>query len=158
MAAGRNRKNPRTAAMEGNRRKVGAQNAVQVATKTALGSGIPQCPSYLSKSAKEEWRRVVKHLIPMGLEGVDRSALADYCQQVADIQAMSIQLSCEGLTVTTPNGYVREHPLVGMRHTLYRMARASRADLGLTPAARVQLPVHAEEEEDEFAAFQRKYS
>ncbi len=158
MAIGRSKKNLRTAALEGDRGKIGAGNTAKAEARTALGSGIPQCPSYLSKAAKDEWRRVVKHLVLMGLEGVDRSALADYCQQVADIQEMSAQLSQDGLTITTPNGYTREHPLVGMRHTLYRMARASRADLGLTPAARVQLPVQAEEEEDVIEAFHREFS
>ncbi len=77
MPAGRPPKPTVLRVLEGNRGK-------RPLRKEPKATGVPECPTWLSREAKVEWRRVVPALMTMGLVGgIDQAALAAYCQSWA---------------------------------------------------------------------------
>lgn len=97
----------------------------------------PPCPKWLDTEAKREWRRVSKELERLGLLTiVDRAALAGYCQAYARWKQAEEILDVEGLTFTTPNGYVQQRPEVAIAQKSLQLMRAFGTEFGLTPSSR----------------------
>ena len=75
----------------------------------------PSRPEWLSPEAKREWSRIVPELERLGLLTiVDRGALTGYCQAWGRAVEAEAILKAEGLTFTTPNGYVQQRPEVSI--------------------------------------------
>ena len=119
--------------------------------------GAPNLPTWLSREAKAEWRRIVPELIRVGvLARVDRAILVGYCESWAmftDAQRMVhdqgiIQTSKEG--VDRPAAHVRV--LNESRSAFLKFAQ----ELGLSPSARVRLTSRAAPEADPLGVFSRK--
>lgn len=109
----------------------------------------PYCPSWLSTSAKTEWRRLANILHDAGLlTYVDRAALAGYCQAYARWKAAEEQLEGEKLVLMTDKGYCYPNPLIGISRSAFEDMRKMAAEFGMTPSARSRLKVEASEEEE----------
>lgn len=108
--------------------------------------GKPACPSCLSKEAKAEWRRIVKHVEGIGLlSEADRAMLAAYCEAwgefVALVQAVAQCLKEDpegGMLTAIKTGLLRAKSEASGR--LLRLAQ----QFGLSPSSRRR--VHAVEE------------
>src|SRR3990167_8908338 len=75
----------------------------------------PTRPEWLSAEAKREWSRLAGELERLGLlTVVDRAALAGLCQAWARAAEAERVLAIEGMTVTTPSGYVQQRPEVAI--------------------------------------------
>ena len=115
---------------------------------------IPDAPRHLGKEARKEWRRITPLLEELGLiSGLDRSALALYCQTAGRLAELETAFNAKvqahvdnGVDyaeavyqvshATTPSGYAQQSVLVQLisrnREQLHRYLQ----HFGLSPAAR----------------------
>jgi P27 family predicted phage terminase small subunit len=102
----------------------------------------PTPPSWLSREAKAEWKRVVPELLRLEIvKAEDRAALASYCETWATFVEATRTVHTEGLTIEAKQG-VLAHPAVGIARNAGRELRAWANQFGLTPSAEnaLQLP------------------
>lgn len=99
--------------------------------------GLPTCPTFLSKAAKELWPALGKLLVSRAvLTTSDQLAFALLCQAWADWQKTIEALAKEGLTCEAKGGAIYQHPLVGMRNRAWLNVMKGCQEFGLTPSAR----------------------
>lgn len=105
----------------------------------------PQAPAHLGEAARQEWQRIVPHLVTAGLvTQLDRSALAAYCQAYGEwtvlesrLKDLMASMGAHALIDTTPSGYKQVSALAQARdRALDRMLRFAK-EFGLTPASRI---------------------
>ena len=109
---------------------------------------IPTPPPELTPDARLEWERVAGELHRIGvLSGIDRAALAAYCQAygrwiVAERaiarMAERDQLT-DGLMIRTTNGNAVQNPLVGTANKAMADLVRYAAEFGMTPSARSRI-------------------
>ncbi len=99
---------------------------------------VPRCPQWLSKAARQEWRRLARRMAEVGmLTELDRDVLAFYCSEVAKAAACAEHVAEFGETQKTEkSGYTTPtaHAIQLERH-LANVLKFGAA-LGLSPAAR----------------------
>lgn len=131
--------------------------------KPAIGA---VCPSWLSKLAKIEWKRIAPELERLGLlTMVDQTALASYCQAHAELIEATKRLDKDGRIIDIPvynktgeevGSIQKQHPAVKLQRDAFTRVKQFLAEFGLTPASRARLQVdNAEEKTDPFEAFLR---
>lgn len=104
--------------------------------------GIPKCPEHLTDVAKQEFRRVARILNLVGiLSRLDGPILAAYAANYARWVEAEEQLGNDALILTAPNGISYPNPLIKVAHQAREAAAKCARDLGLTPHARVALPI-----------------
>jgi P27 family predicted phage terminase small subunit len=118
------------------------------ATEPAPGRVLPAPLPELSRDARIEWERVAGELHRIGvLSGIDRAALAAYCQAygrwiVAERAIAKMaerdQLT-EGLMIKTTNGNAVQNPLVGTANKAMADMVRYAAEFGMTPSARSRI-------------------
>ena len=112
----------------------------------------PRCPSWLSPSAKVEWRRIAGVLHEAGLlTYVDRAALAGYCQAYGRWKDAEEQLETAPLMLETDKGYCYPNPLIGIARGAFEDMSKMAAEFGMTPSARSRLKVEKPEKEKSLA-------
>ncbi|KFF50466.1 hypothetical protein GY26_01895 [Gammaproteobacteria bacterium MFB021] len=109
-----------------------------------LNAEAPPCPSFLTKDAKAEWKRIVQDLVTLGLmTKIDRGELAVYCQAWADWkQAREKMAQAEGESghlMTTPSGYKQMSGWMQIANRAEDRMRAAGNSFGLNPSARAKL-------------------
>ena len=98
---------------------------------------LPRCPEHLTPAAAREWHRVARLLQGMGvLTGIDRAALAAYCQAYGRWVETEARLQEGPLLYRTPSGHVQQSPLLGIVHKQLELMGRYMVELGMTPAAR----------------------
>jgi len=109
---------------------------------------IPDPPECLTTVAAIEWMRVSEELGALGLlTGLDRAALAAYCQAYGRwVQAESAiaemakrDLLTGGLMIKTSNGNAIQNPLVGTAHKAAADMVRYACEFGMTPSARSRI-------------------
>lgn len=111
-------------------------------------------PMFLGADGKKEWKRILPLLEKNGLiTDADYMALASYCQSVDTFIKAEKTKRAEGITTTTKNGVVIQHPAVGMANTALSYILKFGKEFGLTPASRCG--VTAEEVEDNESPFMK---
>jgi P27 family predicted phage terminase small subunit len=149
-------------------------------SKKALGSlldggvrppvSVPSCPRHLGDEAQKEWRRITRHLEPLGLiSQIDRAALAGYCSAWGDYVWAELRIAAlngadptrpnteargadntgeRGRIWDTPSGYKQISVPMQIRNRALEMMVKFLAEFGMSPAARsrvtpsdVQLPL-----------------
>lgn len=118
----------------------------------------PNPPSWLSREAKAEWRRIVPGLERLDLiKPEDRATLAAYCETWATFVVATRQVRKEGITavVNVDTGRIAEHPAVRVADKAASQLRQYAQHFGLTPAAERNVSKrnddHDEFEENPFA-------
>jgi P27 family predicted phage terminase small subunit len=124
--------------------------------------GVPVCPAYLSKRAKEAWGRIGGELETMGVLTVaDGTALEvlvltyDEWRTAHDALADrggALAYDCETETGTI----VRAYPEVAIRADAAKRLRAMLTEFGLTPSSRSKVTVSGKEAEDPLDGWLRK--
>lgn len=103
----------------------------------------PPCPSFLTKDAKVEWKRIVKDLEILGLiTKVDRGELAVYCQAWADWKMAREKIADaedKGFVEQTPSGYKQMSVWMQIANRAEERMRTAGGSFGLNPAARAKL-------------------
>lgn len=107
--------------------------------------------------ARSEWRRISAELVKLGLlTQVDRAALAAYCSAYGRWIEAEGYIKTDGLTITTPNGFMIPSPYVGIANKAVEQMGKFAAQFGFTPASRSRISLPKEKDEDPFEAFVRE--
>ncbi|RWE55784.1 MAG: phage terminase small subunit P27 family [Mesorhizobium sp.] len=108
---------------------------------------VPPAPTWLSKDAKAEWRRVAPILVNERkvLTEADLGTLESYCIATGTVREAHRALNRDGLVVAG-----KRHPAFGMMNAAQTTARLCAAELGLTPVSRSR-PAIREDEDDELS-------
>lgn len=112
-------------------------------------------PSWLSPTARVEWKRVVPQLCKLGvITKLDQAVLAGYCQAVAEYLESTRVLNVEGLLVEqiiyardsgkAVGARKAQHPMVAIQRSAYAIMRRFASEFGLTPASRKKLKVNSQ--------------
>ena len=103
---------------------------------------VPRVPSHLDDAAKVEWYRVVKELKVLGLvSGMDRAALAAYCQSYSRWSEAEEGVARVGLVVETTHGNIIQNPLVGIANRSMELMHRFLGEFGMTPSSRSRISV-----------------
>ena len=115
---------------------------------------IPSAPKQLGVEARKEWKRITPELLDLGLiTGLDRAALALYCQAVGRLaeletafNGMVNQLVDDGKSYSdavfaasysvTPSGYAQQSVIVQLLKSHREQVNRYLMHFGLSPAAR----------------------
>lgn len=112
--------------------------------------GKPTCPSHLKGVARTKWTKIVDYLDEMGvLSKTDGDVVEQLCLLYARQYEAERVLAKEGLTFTTPSGFRRPIPEVGIANDCAKQIKGLLETLGLTPAARARVNTTKEEEIDQ---------
>lgn len=99
----------------------------------------PKPPTWLSREAKAEWRRVVPGLQRLDLlKEEDRAVLAAYCETWSTFVTATREVHAAGLTIEAKQGTL-PHPAVGIARNAGRELRAFAGQFGLSPSAELAL-------------------
>ncbi|MCZ2837150.1 phage terminase small subunit P27 family [Modestobacter sp. VKM Ac-2985] len=99
----------------------------------------PKPPTWLSREAKAEWRRVVPGLQRLDLlKEEDRAVLSAYCETWSTFVEATRVVQREGLTIDAKQGTL-PHPAVGIARNAGRELRAFANQFGLSPSAELAL-------------------
>lgn len=107
----------------------------------AFVRSAPDPPTWLSREAKAEWRRVVPELERLRLlSRVTRSSLTAYCETWARFVEATRTIQREGLTAGHGK-IMHAHPAVGIANTAGAELRRWATEYGLTPASEQKVRV-----------------
>ncbi|MGW4300416.1 phage terminase small subunit P27 family [Streptomyces sp. NPDC004646] len=118
----------------------------------------PRPPSWLSREAAAEWRRVTPDLQRLDvLKEGDRATLAAYCETWASFVEATRTVHREGMTTVvrtvrkdgSESERVVPHPAVAIARAAGRELRAFAAQFGLTPSSEQALARGADDGEDD---------
>lgn len=118
----------------------------------------PPCPGWLPKSARAEWRYIVKELKRYGIiSKLDKATLATYCSSYALFQMATIKLEeiedGESYIGSTPNGMDTQSVWFQIRNKAFDQIKSSAPELGLTPSARSRVKINNPDQGDMFDQF-----
>lgn len=116
---------------------------------------VPDCPKFLGRAAKKEWKRITPELVDLKLiSKIDMAALAIYCQAVgrwaeleqafeAQVQKIMTLRKCEyheavesASTSYTPNGFAQQSVIVQLIGKQKEQVNKYLQAFGLSPSAR----------------------
>lgn len=115
---------------------------------------VPSAPKHLGREAKKEWKRITPFLEELGLiSGLDRAALALYCQAVGRLSELEtafngmVQVEVtkgkpyadavfEASHSVTPSGYAQQSVIVQLIKSHREQVNRYLMHFGLSPAAR----------------------
>ncbi|AKI01434.1 phage terminase, small subunit, putative, P27 family [Hoeflea sp. IMCC20628] len=108
---------------------------------------VPSAPSYLSKEAKSEWRRVAPILVRERkvLTVADLATLENFVIASGTMREMHTLLQAEGYVL--PNG--KRHPAVGILTAMQQQQLRCAGELGLTPTARSRAVMIGTDDDDD---------
>jgi P27 family predicted phage terminase small subunit len=112
---------------------------------------VPRAPSWLSKDAAAEWRRIMPQLIKRRiLTDADMGSVENYCLAIGHVREMERIISREGHVTQTDKG-PRKHPAVAIQADAMTRARLLAAELGLTPVSRSRPSVANDQPDSDLA-------
>jgi P27 family predicted phage terminase small subunit len=117
--------------------------------KTDAGAlaDVPAPPTWLSKEARAEWRRIMPDLVARRiLTTADMGSVENYCVAIGNVRAAQKIIDAEGLTHGS-----RKHPAVAVQSDAMTIARQLAAELGLTPVSRSRPAMRNDNDDDDAA-------
>lgn len=114
---------------------------------TSPVTAVPKAPSYLSKDAKAEWRRVAPILTDERkvLTIADLAALENYVIAVATMRQAHRELEASGLLIAG-----KRNPASTILLQAQQQQLRAAGELGLTPAARSRAVIAAGDDDEDF--------
>jgi P27 family predicted phage terminase small subunit len=110
-------------------------------------SKAPRPPAWLPEESREEWKRIVPHLVKRRiLTETDIATVEAYCLAVGTVRRCQSMISREGDTIETNTG-IKRHPAFQTLGQMMTEMRRLAAELGLTPASRLKAGKAPEGEE-----------
>jgi len=105
-------------------------------------AGIPECPDWLSETARAEWERITPLLESLGLLAeIDAVPLAMYCHYYGEFLAAKQMIDRSGLLIQTPKGFVVRNPATFVMRDASAECRRFAVEFGFTPASRTRIDV-----------------
>lgn len=109
-------------------------------------------PSWLSKDAKAEWKRVYPVLAERGvLTDADMGALETYCATAGRVRRLERESENVPLFVQSETSAPRPHPVFRMLDDAITQHRQLAVQLGLTPASRAKAAREDADDDDSWA-------
>ncbi len=111
-------------------------------------TSIPDCPDYLDTVGREEWHRVTKEMLSVGLlNKVDRASLELYCENYSRYrQYLELMRKPDfETTIITANGAAQINPILKLSDAAARTCRSMLMQFGLTPVSREKLTTKKED-------------
>lgn len=108
-------------------------------------AALPPAPSWLSPTAKREWKKLARELAPLGmLTEIDQAAFALFAEALGQyLEAKEMiygnpkkGMQGTGLITMTQHGSETIHPAVRIMQDAWMRALRAAREFGLTPAAR----------------------
>ncbi len=142
--------------LEGNKnRKTKKEIEARKKVEEAITPGADKVnpPKWLSKEAKEEFKRISGELMPLKLiTNADINAIARYCDAYIDYKLCTKIIEEEGLMVeyTNKSGGTNRvpHPLLAKKKQLHDQMLKLEGEFGLTAAARAKIAIPRKEEKE----------
>lgn len=116
----------------------GAPKAVVITKASGVATvGLPPAPSWLSASAKVEYRRIGRALVNAGIvTHLDGATVAMHADAVARMAEASLGVAESGPLIRGRDGMPAVNPWVRLLRDARADALRTAAELGLTPASR----------------------
>lgn len=115
----------------------------------------PNPPSWLSREAKAEWKRIVPELARLELlKTVDRAALTVYVETWATYVEAIREARRGGMSIETESGAVKRNPAIAASHEAAALLRGMAQEFGLTPSSESKLGLlsrHGDLDENPFS-------
>ncbi len=122
-------------------------------------STVPRAPSWFSKDAAAEWRRIMPALVARRiLTKADLGCVENYCLAIGTVRESERHLQEHGQVIETykemPDGRVvllgmKRNPSIGIQKEASTMSRQYAAELGLTPVSRSRPSMRDDGDEDD---------
>jgi len=111
----------------------------------------PYALRFLNDEAQKEWRRIIEHLMEMGLyTEVDQAALAMYCQAWGRwVEAERMVNEQGAVLVSEETGNFYQNPWFHTANRAWEQLRKMLPEFGFTPSSRARLKVAPAQEQDE---------
>jgi P27 family predicted phage terminase small subunit len=110
-----------------------------------------KAPSWMSRDAKAEWKRVFPVLRERRILTVaDLGALENYCIALGTVREMERTVQTTGHVFESENG-PKKHPAVAIQSDAMNRSRLLAAELGLTPVSRSRPSVRKDENEQDIS-------
>jgi len=129
---------------------------------------MPECPAYLTGTARKIWKEKAKELHGAGvLTVVDNNALATYCALFSRFLSLEADIKTEGTVVVKKgidkNGEVVEldtkiNPKVVEARLTVQQVRQISTEFGMTPSSRSRIQVGSTDTGDEVDEFLKNCS
>ena len=121
-------------------------------------SGVPECPKFLDRRAKAEWKRILAATADLDLfRAVDVGVLASYCVAYSRWQTAEETLMAEGTTIklTGSNGQdkIVKHPALMVSADAQKQMLRAGSLLGFNPTDRSKVSAPQREGSNEFLEF-----
>ena len=114
----------------------------------------PRMPDHLGKIARQEWRRMIKQLQPLGLlTTIDGGALALYCTAYERWADAEQQVRNTGIIVKAPSGFPVQNPYLAVANKAMGQMQKLLVEFGCTPSSRSRIAIDKQAPEDDLAAF-----
>lgn len=113
-------------------------------------------PKHLDKAAKEEWRRISKLLLDLGLlTKLDQAALAAYCVAYSRWVEAEKQVQKHGLIFKAQSGYPMYSPYLNIANRAMKQMREFLSEFGMSPSSRTRVSVvEPSQQNDPFTVFE----
>jgi P27 family predicted phage terminase small subunit len=118
---------------------------------------VPDCPSELGPTARQEWERLAGELGRLRILTVlDRAALAAYCNAYGLWAEATEAIQKYGTMVKSPTGYPIQSPYVSIANRQAEIMIRIASEFGFTPASRSRITIAVNAEPDLFSTPQRE--
>ena len=119
--------------------------------------GMVDCPDWFDEVAQAEWKRITPILAKMRiLKQTDMAQLAVYCEAWGEFMLCTAAIEEEGMTHTTANGNIIQHPLVGIKNKATERINRLAAKFGLDPSSWSTMEVPEQPPESEKSKYFEK--
>ncbi|MCH7381167.1 phage terminase small subunit P27 family [Acinetobacter higginsii] len=141
--------------LSGSRVRNDRDEDAQVAN-AAVDLGMPPCPSWVKGAAKKHWDVLGPKLVQAGLLSVvDGDVFGLHCDNIAAYEQVCEKLKeFDDWIATTPNGFVIQSAWLQIRNKLQELIIKTAREFGLTPAARSNVKINKQQQQDLFGAGQ----
>ena len=107
-------------------------------------------PSWLSSSAKSEWRRIAPEMERLGLlTSLDRAMFSVYCETYAIYVMLAKDVNKNGMVYKTQKDFNRARPQLDMLFKAMRELLIFCKEFGMTPSARGRIDIKVEKKVNE---------
>jgi len=141
--------------LSGSRVRNDRDEEAQVAN-AAVDLGMPPCPSWVKGAAKKHWDVLGPKLVQAGLLSVvDGDVFGLHCDNIAAYEQVCEKLKeFDDWIAKTPNGFVIQSAWLQIRNKLQELIIKTAREFGLTPAARSNVKINKQQQQDLFGAGQ----
>ena len=125
----------------------GSQYAGRLTREPQPEPGVPPMPDWLSPDAEAEWKRLGPRLAHLGvLSELDLGLFAGYCQALADVRQLTLEVREEGTVIPSERSGVRANPKNQLLREAYERMRSFGVLFGISPVARSRIVTEAKKE------------